>query len=195
MFIKLRYPILCLSVTVVFESFFIPWPSLKINTTRKKRKKKFHQNTSVAVGLQSSIGDEERNSDRADSSSARRHAFMLFRNYRQVASFFGIMALLSCMKTIPRGVTTVSTMMRFQLIAPNFDGTPATFSESKCRKMTEESVCQHLAAVQIRDVKRNLGFDDESHPTIQGSENGSTTNMLLCTRLPKCMFQEDCSGR
>jgi hypothetical protein len=86
-------------------------------------------------------------------------------------------------------------MIRFQLIAPNFDDTFATtFSESKCRKMTEESVSQHLAAVKIHDVKRNLGFDDVSHPTIQGSENGSAANMLLCSGLPKSLFQEDCSG-
>jgi hypothetical protein len=91
--------------------------------------------------------------------------------------------------------STASKMIRFQLIAPNFDGTlAATFSDSKCRKMTEESVCQHLAAVKIHDVKRNLGFDDVSHPTIQGSENGSAANMLLCSGLPKSLFQEDCSG-
>ena len=91
----------------------------------------------------------------------------------------------------------LSTMMRFQMNAPNFDGNFGSSSELKCRKLAGGSVCEHLAGIRIHDVKRISSFDEASSPTLKGSENGSAANMVLHStgQLAQKLFGEGCSGK
>jgi hypothetical protein len=91
-------------------------------------------------------------------------------------------------------------MIRFQMIAPNFDSTFASFSESSCKKLTSGSVCEHLAGIRIHDVenvKKNFNFDAASDPSLHDSENGSAANMILhsTSRLTESLFREGCPGK